>query len=172
MLTRHPSPQVVTSRTYDDRISTIENVRNAGISVCSGGILGLGEEAADRVGLIYEMSHLPEHPESFPVNALVAIPGTPMEGNEVSCIVAAPACLAELTRFVTFAARQHPDHASHHRYGSSGPSYVHHPTSSRSSPLLRVRASHVLPGRCQRHLHGSPHAHHAHQWLGRGQGHA
>jgi biotin synthase len=74
---------VVTSRTYDDRISTIENVRNAGISVCSGGILGLGEEAADRVGLIWEMSRLPEHPESFPVNALVAIPGTPMEGNEV-----------------------------------------------------------------------------------------
>lgn len=74
--------KVVTSRTYDDRISTIENVRQAGISVCSGGILGLGEEHEDRVGLIYEMSRLPEHPESFPVNALVAIPGTPMEGNE------------------------------------------------------------------------------------------
>ncbi|CEH14412.1 biotin synthase [Ceraceosorus bombacis] len=74
--------KVVTSRTYDDRISTLEAVRNAGISVCSGGILGLGEEAADRVGLIWEMSRLPEHPESFPVNALVAIPGTPMHGNE------------------------------------------------------------------------------------------
>ncbi|PWN29723.1 biotin synthase [Jaminaea rosea] len=74
--------KVVTSRSYDDRLSTIENVRQAGISVCSGGILGLGEEHEDRVGLIYEMSRLPEHPESFPVNALVAIPGTPMEGNE------------------------------------------------------------------------------------------
>lgn len=74
--------KVVTSRSYDDRISTIENVRQAGISVCSGGILGLGEEHDDRVGLIWEMSRLPEHPESFPVNALVAIPGTPMENNK------------------------------------------------------------------------------------------
>lgn len=74
--------KVVTTRSYDDRISTLEAVRDAGISVCSGGILGLGEEEADRVGLIWEMSKLPEHPESFPVNALVAIPGTPMEKNE------------------------------------------------------------------------------------------
>lgn len=74
--------KVVTSRTYDDRLSTLEAVRDAGISVCSGGILGLGEEGADRVGLIWEMSKLPEAPESFPVNALVAIPGTPMENNE------------------------------------------------------------------------------------------
>lgn len=74
--------KVVTSRTYDDRLSTLEAVRDAGISVCSGGILGLGEEEADRVGLIWEMSKLPEAPESFPVNALVAIPGTPMEKNE------------------------------------------------------------------------------------------
>ncbi|SAM70469.1 probable biotin synthase [Ustilago bromivora] len=73
--------KVVTTRSYDDRIGTIANVREAGISVCSGGILGLGEEHEDRVGLIWEMSTLPEHPESFPVNALVAIPGTPMEGN-------------------------------------------------------------------------------------------
>lgn len=76
--------KVVTSRSYDDRIDTISAVRDAGISVCSGGILGLGEEKEDRVGLIYEMSRLPEHPESFPVNALVAIEGTPMEKNEVS----------------------------------------------------------------------------------------
>ncbi|CDU23924.1 probable biotin synthase [Sporisorium scitamineum] len=74
--------KVVTTHGYDDRISTIANVREAGISVCSGGILGLGEEHEDRVGLIWEMSTLPEHPESFPVNALVAIPGTPMEQNK------------------------------------------------------------------------------------------
>lgn len=74
--------KVVTTRSYDDRISTLEAVRDAGISVCSGGILGLGEQEADRVGLIWEMSKLPEYPESFPVNALVAIPGTPMEKNE------------------------------------------------------------------------------------------
>ncbi|KAN0059642.1 biotin synthase [Thecaphora frezii] len=74
--------KVVTTRSYNDRIGTIANVREAGISVCSGGILGLGEEEEDRVGLIWEMSCLPEHPESFPVNALVAIPGTPMENNK------------------------------------------------------------------------------------------
>lgn len=74
--------QVITSRTYDDRLKTIAHVRDAGIAVCSGGILGLGEEPSDRVGLIWEMSRLPEPPESFPVNALVAIPGTPMEGQE------------------------------------------------------------------------------------------
>lgn len=74
--------QVITSRTYDDRLKTIENVRDAGIAVCSGGILGLGENNEDRVGLIWEMSQLPEPPESFPVNALVAIEGTPLEGQE------------------------------------------------------------------------------------------
>ncbi|WFD35592.1 biotin synthase [Malassezia cuniculi] len=74
--------KVITSRTYDDRINTIANVRDAGISVCSGGIIGLGEQEEDRVGLIWEMSQLPEPPESFPVNALVPIKGTPMEGNE------------------------------------------------------------------------------------------
>lgn len=74
--------KVITSRTYDDRLQTIAHVRDAGISVCSGGILGLGEDTSDRVGLIWEMSRLPEHPESFPVNALVAIEGTPMEGNK------------------------------------------------------------------------------------------
>ncbi|KAJ3536205.1 hypothetical protein NMY22_g6139 [Coprinellus aureogranulatus] len=75
-------PKVITTRSYDDRLGTIEAVRDAGISVCSGGILGLGESDGDRVGLIYEVSNMPEHPESFPVNALVPIKGTPLENNE------------------------------------------------------------------------------------------
>ncbi|KAK1232603.1 biotin synthase [Marasmius sp. AFHP31] len=75
-------PKVITTRSYDDRLGTIEAVRQAGISVCSGGILGLGETDIDRVGLIWEVSCMPEHPESFPVNALVPIPGTPLEKNE------------------------------------------------------------------------------------------
>jgi len=75
-------PQVITTRTYDDRLDTISHVRDAGISVCSGGILGLGESDADRVSLIWEAANMPEHPESFPVNALVPIKGTPLEGNE------------------------------------------------------------------------------------------
>lgn len=75
-------PSVITTRSYDDRLETISAVRDAGISVCSGGILGLGESDSDRVGLIWEVSNMPEHPESFPVNALVPIPGTPLEKNE------------------------------------------------------------------------------------------
>ncbi|TXT13580.1 hypothetical protein VHUM_00947 [Vanrija humicola] len=75
-------PEVITTRTYDDRLSTIQAVRDAGISVCSGGILGLGEKDEDRVGLIWEVSQMDEHPESFPVNTLVPIPGTPLEGND------------------------------------------------------------------------------------------
>ncbi|KAL4069447.1 biotin synthase [Scleroderma citrinum] len=75
-------PQIITTRSYDDRLGTINAVREAGISVCSGGILGLGEADHDRVGLIYEVARMPEHPESFPVNALVPISGTPLENNE------------------------------------------------------------------------------------------
>ncbi|QRW00243.1 biotin synthase [Ceratobasidium sp. AG-Ba] len=75
-------PKVITTRSYDDRLSTIEAVRDAGINVCSGGILGLGESDDDRIGLIYEVANMPEAPESFPVNALVPIPGTPLEKNE------------------------------------------------------------------------------------------
>lgn len=75
-------PKVITTRSYDERLSTIENVRQAGISVCSGGIIGLGEDKEDRVGLIWEMTRLPEPPESFPINALVPIPGTPLGDRE------------------------------------------------------------------------------------------
>lgn len=75
-------PQVITTRSYDERLETISAVRDAGISVCSGGILGLGESDEDRVGLIWEVSNMPEHPESFPVNALVPIEGTPLENND------------------------------------------------------------------------------------------
>ncbi|KAJ5376589.1 hypothetical protein N7509_013475 [Penicillium cosmopolitanum] len=71
-------PNVITTRSYDERLRTLDHVRDAGINVCSGGILGLGESDTDRVGLLYTMSSLPKHPESFPVNALVPIPGTPL----------------------------------------------------------------------------------------------
>jgi len=73
--------KITTTRRYEDRLQTLENVRQAGISVCSGGIIGLGEEETDRVGLLHTLATLPEHPESVPVNALVAVKGTPMEGE-------------------------------------------------------------------------------------------
>jgi len=75
-------PSVITTRTYEERLQTIQNVRDAGISVCTGGILGLGEKASDRIGLIYTVSTLPSHPESFPVNTLVPIKGTPLGENK------------------------------------------------------------------------------------------
>ena len=71
-------PNVITTRTYEDRLQTIANVRDAGISVCCGGILGLGEEENDRVGLLHVLATLPEHPESVPINALVSVDGTPL----------------------------------------------------------------------------------------------
>jgi biotin synthase len=71
-------PSVISTRTYDERLKTIGHVRDAGINVCSGGILGLGETAEDRVGLLHTVATLPSHPESFPVNALVPIKGTPL----------------------------------------------------------------------------------------------
>jgi biotin synthase len=74
-------PKVITTRTYEDRLQTIANVRDAGISVCCGGILGLGEEDTDRVGLIHVLATLPEHPESVPINALVSVKGTPIGDN-------------------------------------------------------------------------------------------
>ncbi|CEJ59588.1 Biotin synthase, mitochondrial [Penicillium brasilianum] len=71
-------PSIITTRSYDERLRTLEHVRDAGINVCSGGILGLGETDADRVSLLHTVSNLPSHPESFPVNALVPIKGTPL----------------------------------------------------------------------------------------------
>ncbi|KJK62285.1 Biotin and Thiamin Synthesis associated domain protein [Aspergillus parasiticus SU-1] len=71
-------PTIITTRSYDERLKTLSHVRDAGINVCSGGILGLGEADSDRIGLIHTVSSLPSHPESFPVNALVPIPGTPL----------------------------------------------------------------------------------------------
>lgn len=71
-------PKVISTRSYEDRLQTIANVRDAGISVCCGGILGLGEEENDRVGLLHVLATLPEHPESVPINALVAVEGTPL----------------------------------------------------------------------------------------------
>lgn len=73
---------VVTTRTFDDRIETLGRARQAGIKLCCGGILGMGESRADRVGLIHELSLLTPHPESVPVNKLVPIEGTPLANSE------------------------------------------------------------------------------------------
>lgn len=73
--------EIITTRTYEDRLNTLGNVRKAGISVCCGGIIGLGETHTDRINMLLTLATLPEHPESVPINALVRIKGTPLENN-------------------------------------------------------------------------------------------
>lgn len=73
--------EVITTRTYQDRLDTLENVRAAGMNVCCGGIVGMGEQAEDRAGLLHTLATLPAHPESVPINQLVQVEGTPLYGE-------------------------------------------------------------------------------------------
>ncbi|MEQ5183003.1 biotin synthase BioB [Providencia alcalifaciens] len=73
---------IITTRTYQDRLDTLDNVRNAGIKVCSGGILGLGEKVSDRAALLVQLANLPKPPESVPINMLMKVEGTPMADND------------------------------------------------------------------------------------------
>lgn len=73
--------EIIHTRTYEDRLRTLENVRKSGVTVCCGGIIGLGETHEDRISMLHVLSNLHEHPESVPINGLVAIPGTPLENN-------------------------------------------------------------------------------------------
>lgn len=74
--------QVITTRTYQDRLETLAHVRRAGIRVCSGGILGLGESRCDRASMLQQLANLPRHPESVPINLLVQVEGTPLFGTD------------------------------------------------------------------------------------------
>jgi len=73
---------VITTRTFQDRLDTLQFVRDAGINVCSGGILGMGESGTDRARMLQELANLPQHPESVPINMLVQVEGTPLHGSE------------------------------------------------------------------------------------------
>ncbi|MDJ0807586.1 MAG: biotin synthase BioB [Gammaproteobacteria bacterium] len=73
---------VITTRTFDDRLETLSHVRDAGINVCSGGILGMGESRRDRASMLRELANLPKHPESVPINMLVQVEGTPLFGSD------------------------------------------------------------------------------------------
>ncbi|EKK4001250.1 biotin synthase BioB [Cronobacter sakazakii] len=73
---------IITTRTYQERLDTLEKVREAGIKVCSGGIVGLGETVTDRAGLLLQLANLPTPPESVPINMLVKVKGTPLANNE------------------------------------------------------------------------------------------
>jgi biotin synthase len=74
-------PAIISTRTYDERLRTLEHVRHAGITVCSGGILGMGESRGDRIAMLGVLSRLDPHPESVPINALVRVAGTPLAAS-------------------------------------------------------------------------------------------
>ena len=74
--------EIITTRTYDDRIETLGHVREAGVKLCCGGIVGMGESREDRAGLLQQLAALDPHPESVPINLLVQVPGTPLYGVE------------------------------------------------------------------------------------------
>ncbi len=74
--------EVITTRTYQDRLDTLERVRDAGINVCCGGIVGMGESDQDRAKLLIQLANLPKHPESVPINMLVQVEGTPLMGSD------------------------------------------------------------------------------------------
>jgi biotin synthase len=74
--------EIISTRTYDDRLDTLKAVRESGMKVCCGGIIGMGESRADRAGLIEALATLPEHPQSVPINQLVQVPGTPLDGTD------------------------------------------------------------------------------------------
>ena len=73
-------PSVITTRTYQDRLETLAHARAAGIKLCCGGIIGMGESVADRAGMLLTLANLPEHPQSVPINQLIQVPGTPLYG--------------------------------------------------------------------------------------------
>lgn len=70
--------EIITTRTYQDRLDTLSHVREAGLNTCCGGIVGMGESRADRIQFLLQLANLPEHPQSVPVNRLISIPGTPL----------------------------------------------------------------------------------------------
>lgn len=73
---------IITTRTYEDRLETLKRARKAGITLCAGGIIGMGESMRDRAGMLQVLATLDPHPESVPINALVAVPGTPLESSK------------------------------------------------------------------------------------------
>jgi biotin synthase len=75
--------EIITTRTYDDRLRTLQAVRTAGLKVCCGGIVGMGEQRVDRAAMLTELARLDPHPESVPINLLVQVPGTPLHGQAV-----------------------------------------------------------------------------------------
>jgi biotin synthase len=109
--------KIITTRTYQERLDTLKNVRDAGINVCCGGIVGMGESVDDRIDLLHTLATLSEHPESVPVNALLAVEGTPLESQppvpiwDLIRVIATARILMPLARVRLSAGRVNFSHA-------------------------------------------------------------
>ena len=90
--------EIITTRTYQERLDTLEHVRDAGIHVCCGGIVGMGEGADDRAGMIHALATLPAHPESVPINMLVQVEGTPLAGEQKPASTRSTSCAPSRSR--------------------------------------------------------------------------
>ena len=123
---------VITTRTYQDRLDTIDNLRTTNITVCCGGIIGMGESVADRISFLHRLATLDPHPESVPINVLSRVPGTPLED-------AADVEIDETVRMIAIARGAHAHVGGPHRRGPA------------PDELLRPGA--VLPRRRQLDLH-------------------
>ena len=156
--------EIITTRTYQDRLDTLEHVRDAGIHVCCGGIVGMGEGAEDRIGMIATLASLPAHPESVPINMLVRVEGTPLgiRGNARSARFRAHDCGgAHLHAGVGGAAFGGP---RRHERGDAGALFPRR----RQLDLLRAEAAHDAKSR-PRPRHGAARqARHAADGLGSG----
>jgi biotin synthase len=144
--------EVVTTRTYQDRLDTLQHVRDAGMSTCCGGIVGMGESRRDRAGLLHALATLPEHPDSLPVNALVPVTGTPLGERVLKTGEIDP---IEFVRTVAV--------------GPSGLPQGHGPPVGRARDHEPRDAGPVLPRRRQLHLRRRQVADHAQSGTGRGR---
>ena len=144
--------EIITTRTFQERLDTLEEVREAGISVCCGGIVGMGESRDDRVGFIHALATLPRHPESVPINALVPVKGT---------------VLGDMLR------RRADDRRHrvrpHRRGGADHHAAIDGPPVGRPREHVGIDPGALLPRRRQQHLHRRQAAHHRQRRRQRGR---
>ena len=124
--------EIIHTRTYEDRLKTLAAVREAGITVCSGGIIGMGESDEDRVGLLHQLANLEPHPESVPINMLVRAQGTPASKSTRS---------------------RSPNHGPHDSHSKNRHAQIQSPPSSRPPTTKPRSRNSMLHSRCQLNLH-------------------
>ncbi len=166
--------EIITTRTYQDRLDTLANVRAAGMKVCCGGIVGMGESAADRVGLLLQLANLAPHPESVPINLLVRVAGTPLadaealDPLELARMIAVARVLMPASHVRLSAGREEMSPETHALAYFAGANSIFYgekllttpnPRASRDAALfakLGIRPEDAEPGADGRRLRGAP----------------